>query len=150
MQTRSVLCIFTRSLFFFLWPNTYLIITLQFCSLYFDKLMLKQAAHEMLLCLEVHGTFSISHAILGFKRRERGKGGAEKKRGWRAEWESVAPGWQRPGKEGRKLPARESSRWLTQHYQKGCWMWNFMLDLAKQPPQFCFSLILALFSPAFP
>lgn len=33
----------------------------------------------MLLCLEVHGTFSISHAILGFKRRERGKGGRRRK-----------------------------------------------------------------------
>lgn len=33
----------------------------------------------MLLCLEVHGTFSISHAILGFKRRERGKGGERRK-----------------------------------------------------------------------
>lgn len=46
----------------------------------------------MLLSLMVHGTFSISHIVHGFKKRKEGRkrkrerrGGERKKRGWRAE-----------------------------------------------------------------
>lgn len=45
----------------------------------------------MLLSLVVHGTFSISHIVHGFKKRKEGRkrkrerrGGERKKRGWRA------------------------------------------------------------------
>ena len=39
--------------------------------------MLKLTAHEMSLCLEVHGTFSILLIIPGLKRRGAGERGEE-------------------------------------------------------------------------
>lgn len=58
----------------------------------------------MLLCLEVHGTLSISHLAPRWEERERKRkrerrGGERKKRGWGAEQELVASGWQKPGEE---------------------------------------------------
>ena len=103
----------------------------------------------MLLCLEVHGTFSISHAILGFKRRERGKGEKEEKGmegRMRVSGSRMAETWERRKKTASQRVFEVAYSALS----KGLLDVELHAGSCKTASaEFCFSLILALFSPAF-
>lgn len=103
-----------------------------------------------MLCLEVHGTFSISHTILGFKRRESGKGTKAEK--WmegrmRVSGPRLAETW------GRR---QKTASWgifemAYSAFSKGLLDVELHAGSCKTASaELCFSLILALFFPAFP